>query len=78
MVYMGVDCCFLFKHEATYEIRLSVVGSEMCVRGRCVCIFVRVCVCVLFACVCVCACACVCVCVFVLSLTHISRSRRSG
>ena len=48
---------FMFvKQRTAYEIMARLVGSERCIRDRCVC----VCVCV---CVCACACASVCVCV---------------
>ena len=28
------DVCFFFKQKTAYEIRLSLVGSEMCIRDR--------------------------------------------
>ena len=31
---MGVCCVFFFKPEAAYGVRLSFVGSEMCIRDR--------------------------------------------
>jgi len=27
-------CIFFFKQKTAYEIRLSLVGSEMCIRDR--------------------------------------------
>ncbi len=41
---------FFFKQKTAYEISACLVGSEMCIRDRCVCVCVYVCVCV---CVCV-------------------------
>ncbi len=53
---MWVSVFFFFKQKTEYEIRLSLVGSEVCIRDGCVCVCVCVCVC---ACVCVCVCVCV-------------------
>ncbi len=54
---------FCLKQETAYEIRVSLVWSEMCIRDWCgfVCVCVYVCVC---GCVCVGACVCVCLCVW--------------
>ena len=38
------------------------MGSEMCIRDRCVCVCVCVLACI-YVCACVCACECVCACV---------------
>ena len=57
----------LFKKKTQYEIRLSLVGSGMCIRERCVC----VCVCV-YVCVCVSVCVCACVFLFVSWLSCVA------
>src|SRR5680860_1915157 len=61
--------CFLlfFKQKTAYELGVRLVGSEMCIRDRCVCVCACVCVCVcvcvrVFVCVCVCGCVGACVC----------------
>ncbi len=61
-----LDSCvsfFFFKQKTSYEIRLSLVGSEMCIRDVCVCSVVCcVCaVCVLCVCSVVCCVCAVCV-----------------
>ena len=67
----GFFCVFFFKQKTAYDIRLSLVGSEMCIRDKglwgrrtlwCLCVCMCVCaMCVLRVC-CVCVCVCVCVC----------------
>ena len=53
---------FFFKQKTAYEIVLGLVGSEMCIRDRCICECLCVCVCVcgwvdvwcgVFVCMCV-------------------------
>ncbi len=61
---MMILSVFFFVMQMTaYEIRLSLVGWEMCIVDRCVCVCmcVYVCVCV---CMCVYVCVCVCICVY--------------
>mgnify|MGYP000550443274 CR=1 FL=1 len=73
VVVVFVCLFFFFKQRTAYEIRLSLVGSEMCIRGRGVCVGFWVWVCV-GVCVGVCVSVCVCVCVWVCELT-IDRDR---